>query len=261
MLTKNEIFDTLKKLNLKSNDAIMIHSSLRSIGEIEGRAEGLLDALKEYFKDGLIMIPSHTWSFMNKDGQVLDLNEPNSCVGELANVALREGFVRSFHPTHSIVAWGKNANEYIKNDDISVTPTNPDGCFGRLHEIDAKILFLGALLSKNTFIHTIEEFFGVGDRLSQHVYTFYTKKGNDIRTYHVHKHECSINPHISEHYMKLEKPMIKLGIAKYFKFGDANSIIVNSKECYNLVYKLLNQDIHLFDTPDEIDEKLYINLK
>ena len=46
LLTKKEIFKVLNELNLKSNDNILIHSSLKSIGRIEGDAEGLIDALK-----------------------------------------------------------------------------------------------------------------------------------------------------------------------------------------------------------------------
>ena len=78
MLTKKDIFDTLKSIGLKSNDSIMIHSSLKAIGEIEFGASGLINALKEYFYDGTIMMPSHTWNFMNKDLDVLDLEQENS---------------------------------------------------------------------------------------------------------------------------------------------------------------------------------------
>jgi aminoglycoside 3-N-acetyltransferase len=67
------------------------------------------------------MMPSHTWSFMNKDLDVLDLEQENSCVGVLPNIALRMGFIRSFHPTHSIVLYGKNI-DYIKYDDNQKTP-------------------------------------------------------------------------------------------------------------------------------------------
>ena len=113
LLTKKEIFKVLNELNLKSNDNILIHSSLKSIGKIEGDAEGLIDALKEYFKDGMILFPTHSWSFMKNDGDVLNLNEANSCVGALTNIALKKGFKRSHHPTHSVCGYGKNIDDYL----------------------------------------------------------------------------------------------------------------------------------------------------
>lgn len=257
MLTRKMIFDTLKELGLKNTDNIMIHSSLKSIGEIEGNGLGLIECLKEYFNEGLVMLPMHTWSFMNNDLDILDLSKENSCVGILPNLALRSGFIRSFHPTHSIVAYGKNASSYIKYDDNAKTPVPYDGCFGMLHTIDAKILFLGASLIKNTFIHSIEEKYNVPNRFTNHTYKFYSKKGDIIKEYNVKKHYSTLNPHLSEHYIKLEKPMIDLGIAKFFKFGNANSIIIDSKKCYELTCKLLEQDLHIFDDLKPIDEKLY----
>jgi aminoglycoside 3-N-acetyltransferase len=253
MLTKAQIFKTFKDLGLKNNDNIMIHSSLKEIGEIEGRAEGLIEALKEYFNEGLIMLPSHTWSFMNKDNDILDLNEENSCVGILPNIALRLGFLRSHHPTHSIVCFGKYAKEYIKNDDYTSTPVSPEGCFGRLKEINAKILFLGAKLSKNTFIHSIEEKYNVADRFTKKKYHLYSKDNDKLYEYNIYKHYSTLNPHISENYLKLEKPLINLGIAKTFKFGNANSIIIDATLCAKYVSKLLEKNIHIFDDNKEIN--------
>ena len=252
MLTKAQIFKIFNNLGLKKSDNIMIHSSLKEIGEIEGRAEGLIEALKEYFNEGLIMLPCHTWSFMNKDNDILDLDEENSCVGMLPNIALRMGFIRSHHPTHSIVCFGKNAKDYVKNDDYTQTPVSPDGCFGKLKDINAKILFLGAKLSKNTFIHSLEEKYNVSDRFTPNKFHLYSKDKNGLYEYNIYKHYSSLNPHISNNYLKLEKPLIKLNIAKEFKFGNAKSIIIDAKSCASFVSKLLEENIHVFDDDKEL---------
>ena len=51
MVTKADIFACLEALDIKRSDKLTVHSSLKSIGEIEGGAEGLLDALCEYLSD------------------------------------------------------------------------------------------------------------------------------------------------------------------------------------------------------------------
>lgn len=256
MLTKKNIIDTFKNLNLKDNDNILIHSSLKSIGPIEGNAEGLLDTLKTYFKNGLVMFPMHTWSTINQDYDTLDLTKPNSCVGELPNIAFRQGFERSHHPTHSIIAYGKDLN-YLKYDDNSTTPVSPNGCFGRLHEIGAKVIFIGCPLSKFTYIHSLEERFDIPDRFTNHVFTFYSKDQMNTYTYHMPKHFSTKNAHLSIHYLKLEKPLRALGILKDFKLGNANCMIVDTKECYKYVTKLLEKNKHIFDDSSEIDLSLY----
>ncbi len=257
MLTKNDLLNILKD-NFKRNDTVLIHSSLKSIGEIEGGPVTLINTLKEYFNKGLVIFPTHTWSFMKEDNQVLDLNEANSCVGALTNIALQNGFIRSFHPTHSVCAYGVKALDYLKLDDNSTTPVNPNGCFGVLGKRNAKILFIGAPLSKNTFIHSIEERYNVGERFTSHIYHFYSKKGDIVKEYYMPKHYSTLNPHISDNYLKLERVFFDLEIAKEFKIGNARTVVVNALQCDNLVSFLLETNIHIFDDDKEISNDVLL---
>ncbi len=255
MLKKDEILNILKE-NYKPSDTIFIHSSLKSIGEIEGGPITLIESLKEYFSDGLVIFPTHTWDKMKEDNQVLDLDKPNSCVGALTNIALESGFIRSFHPTHSVCAYGKNAKDYIRLDDVSKTPVSPNGCIGSLSKIGAKILFIGVPLSKNTFVHSLEERYNVCDRFTPHIYHFYSKKGDKVKEFFMPKHYSSLNPHISDNYLKLEKPFLEYPIARLFKLGNAKCMTFDALSCDNFVSYLLEHDIHTFDNDKEIDDKL-----
>lgn len=53
MYTKEDLKEYLKAMGLTGKETILVHSSMKSIGEVEGRADTVLDALIEYFKDGL----------------------------------------------------------------------------------------------------------------------------------------------------------------------------------------------------------------
>ncbi len=247
MLTKEDIFKTLSDLNLKANDNILIHSSLKSIGKIDGGPITLINCLKEYFKDGMILFPTHSWSYMNHDLDELNLNEANSCVGALSNIALMNGFKRSHHPTHSVCGYGKNVDEYLKFDDDAKTPASPNGCFGNLKNYNFKIIFIGCPISKNTFIHSIEEEFNVSDRFTSHIYHFYTYDNDNKYEYYMPKHYTPYNPHISDNYVKIYEPLKERGILREFILGDAKSVIIDSKECYNYVSNILKNDNHYFD--------------
>ena len=58
MYTKEDLKEYLKAMGLTGKETILVHSSMKSIGEVEGRADTVLDALIEYFKDGLLLLPS-----------------------------------------------------------------------------------------------------------------------------------------------------------------------------------------------------------
>ncbi|MBQ5633463.1 MAG: AAC(3) family N-acetyltransferase, partial [Clostridia bacterium] len=64
MYTKNDILRHLWEMGVPQDRPVLIHSSLKRIGEVEGRADGLIDALCEHIcaRGGLLCIPTHTWA-------------------------------------------------------------------------------------------------------------------------------------------------------------------------------------------------------
>ena len=142
MITQNELYSNLKKLNIPKGKPFIVHTSLKAIGEIEGGAEVLLKALIKLTEElnGLLCVPTHTWTTM-----VMDLNNPSSCLGALPTVATKHpDGVRSMHPTHSITVFGerKRAEEFVYNERFVDSPTNPDGCYGNIIKEDGYALLI-----------------------------------------------------------------------------------------------------------------------
>ena len=256
MYKKEELLNEIKNIGLNGNETLMIHSSFSSVKNIEGGAEAFLDCFKECFKNGLLLLPSHTWASIKNDNDVLNKQEANSCVGYLTNVAIKDkDFIRSNHPTHSVVAYGMNAIDYIKDDNYAKTPVSPNGSFGKLKN-NGFILFIGAPLSKNTFIHSIEEEMNVDDRFTDHIYTFYTNDNNKLIKFNMPRHYSTLNPHISDNYEKLLPLMLKRNIAKKVKILDSNSYLVDANKLYKLVCNILDKDIHAFDDLRDLESIL-----
>lgn len=255
MYTKNDLINDIKQAGIESTDTIMIHSSYKSLGNVEGGPQTVVDAFMEAVNDGLLIFPTHTWAYINKDNMIFDKATTDGCVGIIPNFAYKtEGFSRSNHPTHSVCAFGKHASEYIKNDDMSKTPADPNGCFGVLKDLHAKILFLGAPLSKNTFIHSIEEEMNVPDRFTEHIYTFKSLQENgEYKIYQMPRHYSTKSAHISDHYEKLLPILLLYNIAKEVKIGDSISYIVDARKCHDLVIRLLQNNLHIFDDFSKID--------
>ncbi len=159
---KNEIQDMLRSLHIQSTDCVAMHISLKSIGKIDGGAEGLLAAMTDYLQDGLFVVPTHTWANVNRDHPVFNVLTTEPCVGVFASVCAKAAnhapnAVRSLHPTHSAAVFGKNCRAFAAGEEKLHSRTPRNGLWGRLYDEHAKVLLVGVGLERNTYIHEIDE--------------------------------------------------------------------------------------------------------
>ncbi len=257
MYTKQSLKEDLKGMGVLHTDAIMIHSSMKSIGAVEGGADTVIDALMEYFSEGLLMTPAHTWAQMSETYSVFDPATESACVGIIPNLFLkREGVVRSLHPTHSIAAFGKGASTYIEGEENCITPCTPGGCWDRLREVNAKILLLGVTHIRNTFIHSVEEVYNVPERLTVRPTTFQIKMPDGkLKEVKMHRHYNPHTAHISEAYDKLEQAFYDRGVARKVRFGDAECILCEAKGLFEVTGEILRKEINCLIDREEIPEE------
>lgn len=260
MYTKINLMNDLQNMGLKPIDTIMVHSSMKAIGSVEGGADTVIDAFMEYFAEGLFMMPTHTWAQMSAEHSLFDPEVEPACVGILPNIfRQRDGVVRSLHPTHSIAAYGPGAVAYIEGEDEMTTPCQPGGCWSRLLEVEAKILMLGCTHIRNTFIHAVEELLEVPERLTEKPVDFQIKMPDgSIKDVAVHRHYNRIQAHISEEYDKLMQAFYDCGAAKNVKFGDADCILCDAKKIYEVTKKVLSHEINCLIDREEIPREWWM---
>ena len=150
----------LLKLGLKSGDTVMMHSSFKSLGGIEGGAETvfrvLLDILGE---DGTLMLPAFSYATVNYENPNFDRAETPVCVGYLPEYFRTQvpGVIRSLHATHSCSAKGRLASMLCADHELDLTPVGEHSPLTKLPDVDGKILILGSPASSNTIMHGVEE--------------------------------------------------------------------------------------------------------
>lgn len=263
---KEMLVKYLKDMGIKSTDALLVHSSMKSIGEVEGGADTVVDALMEAVCDGMLMLPTHTWAQMSEEYNTFDPATERACTGIIPNIFMKRlGVVRSLHPTHSMAVWGKTtvevdgvmrtitADEYIAGEEFMTTPCAPKGCWGRLLDIDAKILLLGVNHVKNTFIHAVGEMFDVPERLTKEPVLFKTvMPDGSLKDTPVHRHYNRHTAHISESFVKLDEGYRVRGAAKNVKFGDADCILCTAKGLYDVTRDVLSHEINCFIDREQI---------
>lgn len=173
MFTKQEIFTQLKELGVPQNRPVTIHSSLRKIGDVEGRGEGLLDVLIEYVTadGGLLCVPTHTHGNLYNDQIItLDFLNLTTNIGKFPEIAMVDPRgVHSVNPSHSMTIFGDRAQaeRFAEYDKTIKTCTSPEGCYGRLREEDGYVLLVGVGQEKNTYLHCVEEMLQLPGRLSK----------------------------------------------------------------------------------------------
>lgn len=260
--TKEDLKLDLEKMGFSGTETIMVHSSMKSIGMVEGGADTVVDAFMEYFEEGLFMTPTHTWKQMSPEYCVFDPAKEPACVGIIPNIFMkREGVVRSLHPTHSIAAYGKNAAAYILGEENATTPCPVGGCWERLREENGKILLIGVTHARNTFIHAIEEVYDVKERLTAEP-TFFTVIMPDGTKKEVamYRHYNRIMEHISEAFDKMLDGYFETGAAKKVHFGDAECILCDANRLFEVTGAILEQEENCFIDREEIPREWYAHL-
>jgi len=176
MYTKADLTDQLIQMGIEPADTVVIHTSMKAIGNVDGGVDTLLEAFIEYLEDGLFIVPTHTWENVTKDSPLFDVNKTKPCIGIIPTIAaFHPRGMRSLNPTHSVAAFGNRAKSYIASELEFETPTHPQGCWGKLYDENAKILLIGVGQDRNTFLHAVDEINDMPERLTKELMPFKVK--------------------------------------------------------------------------------------
>ena len=242
MVTKQDVFRLLEECGVKHDDTVTIHAALRSAGPIAGGADGLIDALKEYLCDGLLLIPTHTWANVNRDNPFFDVRKTIPCIGTLAKIAaFRPDAVRTLHPTHSLAIFGKGAWEYAQGEERSATPAPLGGCLSRLCEREGKILLLGVGHERNTYLHAVDERMDLPNRLRPEGFTVTITDwdGNTMHSPEFHPHFVEGIPvGCSEYYPNYKRALEACGAVTYGTLGNALVYCCDARKMTDAVMRL-----------------------
>ncbi|MDG5786179.1 AAC(3) family N-acetyltransferase [Evansella sp. AB-P1] len=259
MYTKTTLMNHLKELGIDSTGTVLVHSSMKSIGEVDGGGETVIDAFIDYMKEGLIVFPTHTWSYINGDNPKYYVDESPSCIGILPDLfRKREGAIRSLHPTHSVAAIGKDALSFISGDEKFDTPCARGSAWGKLLDRKAQIVLVGVSLIRNTFIHGIEEWVDIQGRLTDTHEQLYTVLPDGTEISVPSRRHCGLS--WSLHFWKVEEMLLKHGAMHIGHFGDAEVRVCDTVKTTEILTKMLEVNPDLFSDNEPLDNELYKHL-
>jgi aminoglycoside 3-N-acetyltransferase len=164
------ILDGLAHLGLRTGHHVLVHSSLSSLGQVDGGAPTVVEALlRTVGPTGTVLVPTLTGTPVDGIGRDLDFDIAGTpCwTGAIAEtVRRRPGAIRSAHPTHSVAAIGAAAARFTADHELCLTPCGTGSPYAKLAaDPDAVILLLGCDHESNTMLHHVEELAGAAYHL------------------------------------------------------------------------------------------------
>ncbi len=258
MSMRERFFADLAAIGIKPGDIVMIHSSFRSLGSIEGGAKTFFEWLIEYMgKEGTIMFPAFSYARVTKDNPNFNRKTTPSNIGYLAEYFRTEveGVKRSMHATHSCAALGKYAEELIEGHELDMTPVGENSPLRKLVKLGGKILDLGCTPAATTLMHGVEEL--VEPIYLYHPdpidYTLDDGEGNVIEKKGARRHNFIVDGVLyQQRYVRL-KDVLQGDEISFGKILEADSILMSAKAIWERGLALLKKDPLAFVEPKKLE--------
>jgi len=174
--TISTLSEDLRRIGVQPGMAVLVHSSLSSIGWVSGGAVAVVLALEEVVRPfGTLVMPTHTgdlsdpsgwsnppvpeawWEEIRRSMPPFDPDlTPTRGMGRIPECFRNQKEVlRSLHPQLSFAAWGEHAVEILSDHslDHGLGEASP---LARLYRLDGWILLVGVDHSRNTSLHLAE---------------------------------------------------------------------------------------------------------
>lgn len=175
MNTTQQIASDARALGVRPGSVLLVHSSLRSLGQKGIHPQEVIDGLLLALGDhGTLVFPALSYLHCGPAHSLtFDVRNTPSNVGALPEYFRTSvpGVRRSLCPTHSCCAIGEKRDDVVGEHHLDDTPAGAHSPFRRIMELDGSVLFLGCGTNCNTSMHAVEEL-SRPDYLFEDCYTY-----------------------------------------------------------------------------------------
>ena len=200
-LSRADVADQLRKLGVEERAVLLVHTSFRATGPVQGGPLGLIQALRATLGAGGTLV---TPSWTGDDEAVFDptASPASPDLGVVADTFWRlPGVRRSAHP-FACAAAGPRAAE-ITSDPLPLPPHIPESPVGRVHELDGQVLLLGVGHDADTTLHLAELLAGVPYRVPKHCTVL--RNGRAVRIEYGENDHCCARFALADEWLRASK--------------------------------------------------------
>ena len=183
--TVNTLIKELKALGIEAGMTVLCHSSLKSIGFVNGGPQAVVEALMAVLsEEGTLVMPTHTaeltdpktwehppvpvewWQEIRDTMPAFDpKTTPTFEMGKIVDTfRTYPGVLRSHHPHYSFAAWGKHAGYLTENQSLDFGLSD---FLEKIYRKDGHVLMLGTNYENNTSLHLAESRAGIREVIEE----------------------------------------------------------------------------------------------
>ncbi|MBE5868412.1 MAG: AAC(3) family N-acetyltransferase [Lachnospiraceae bacterium] len=165
VVTREDVIRGVKELGIRQGDVVLVHSSFKSLGPVEGGAETVVSGFLEVLgQEGTLVMPTLCQKDFAHSYETWHNNKPSDTGYLTEYFRKRPGSLRSDQATHSVAACGKAAVYLTEHHghtqkrfgNMGDTPFSADSPWEKMYQMDAKIVMLGVTALYTTFRHYAE---------------------------------------------------------------------------------------------------------
>lgn len=244
MLTFENLVEGFRELGVEEGDTLLVHSSYKSFGEVDGGPQTVIHALEAALgAEGTLIMPTFNFDF-NK-GVPWDVRSTPSKMGiltELVRTDLRAK--RVFHPFYSFAILGKHAE--MLGSLRYKSAYERDSVFGKLRDLDGKIMVIGLSYNDSmTFFHHIEQMEGVDYRFLKQFTGEVTDENGNTYTDTFEMLVRDIDKGVKTMVDPMGALMEKADVIKSAKIGEADVKLMKANEVYKFTAREMKRDPQL----------------
>ena len=246
MLTLTDLVDGFRTLGVEAGDTLLVHSSYKSFGPVDGGPQTVIRALElavDTEHDGTLVMPTFNFGF-NK-GEPWDVRTTPSKMGVLTELVRQDPRAkRVFHPFYSFAVLGKHAEMLGGLRYKSAYERN--SVFGKLRDLDGKIMVIGLSYTNSmTFFHHIEQMEGVDYRFLKQFTGEVTDADGRTYTDTFEMLVRDIDKGVITEVDPMGFLMEEKGVIQVRKIGEADVKLMKANEVYAFTAREMRRDPHL----------------
>ncbi|NOY81286.1 MAG: AAC(3) family N-acetyltransferase [Kiritimatiellaeota bacterium] len=231
-MTRIDIAAELTALGLRRGDIVLLHSSLSSLGHVEGGADALIDAFLDVLgPEGTLVVPTF--------GALGIVTE---------HLRARAAAIESCHPRARVAAVGKDAAEICADHWKAETAHGAGTPYTRIAARGGYVCLLGVDQDRNTTLHTVEALLRLPYLKTTSETTFETPEGTVARSW-----KYFPGPH--RDFIGLDRVLRESGKLRIGRIGSAVVRLIRSRDLIDISLEVGRRDpaFVLCDNPNCTD--------
>lgn len=237
-LNFDELYLSFKNCGIETGDLLLVHSSMGSIGYVQGGAKSVIAALLKLLgPEGTLVMPTMTSPF-----ETFDAKTSPSNVGILTETLRKHPEAhRSLYPVHSVSAVGKQAKEICENHEKCSSGCGPGSPFYKLWQLGGKILLLGVDQDRSTIFHAFE---------TENNAPYFMRFEIPAPTYAPYNGEGTFDlkdfPEGHRNFIGITSDLRSHGLIRHGRVGNALTQLMDAKKLHDFCLERLKEDPYYF---------------